>query len=348
MAKQYWLMKSEPGDYSIDDLEADGTTYWDGVRNYQARNLMRDEMAVGDRVLFYHSNAKPPAVVGVAEIARTAYPDHTQFDPDDKHFDPKSDPDNPRWSMVDVEFVSKVADVEEPLSLHDIKADPKLELSPPKKPIRFFIEKTVPVKYRRYVKDGILEWNKAFEKVGILDAIEVVQQTETNEHKDKNPEDIRYNFFRWIYSQNPFAMGPSRVDPRTGQILDADIVMDEGFISSYVNVWKKLIPEAAMQNFGPETLAWLATRPEYDPRVLLAAPSEREQRKAELAHHHATHGLDFAGHPAASADPTMIGDDPFDGFLCVRHQRFLYSGCRFSMKAAIPSLASAVAISSSM
>ena len=105
---QYWLMKSEPGDYSIDDLESDGTTYWDGVRNYQARNLMRDEMAVGDRVLFYHSNAKPPAVVGLAEVARTAYPDHTQFDPDDSHFDPKSDPDNPRWIMVDVKFVEKL------------------------------------------------------------------------------------------------------------------------------------------------------------------------------------------------------------------------------------------------
>ena len=104
----YWLMKSEPGDYSIDDLEVDGTTHWDGVRNYQARNLMRDEMAVGDRVLFYHSNAKPPAVVGLAEVARTAYPDHTQFDPDDKHFDPKSDPDDPRWIMVDIKFVEKL------------------------------------------------------------------------------------------------------------------------------------------------------------------------------------------------------------------------------------------------
>jgi predicted RNA-binding protein with PUA-like domain len=105
---RYWLMKSEPGEYSIDDLETDGTTHWDGVRNYQARNLMRDEMVVGDRVLFYHSNAKPPAVVGVAEVARTAYPDHTQFDPEDKHFDPKSDPDNPRWIMVDVKFVEKL------------------------------------------------------------------------------------------------------------------------------------------------------------------------------------------------------------------------------------------------
>jgi predicted RNA-binding protein with PUA-like domain len=105
---QNWLMKSEPGDYSIDDLEIDGREHWDGVRNYQARNLMRDRMEVGDRVLFYHSNAKPPGVVGIAEVASEAYPDHTQFDPDDIHFDPKSDPDNPRWIMVDVQFVEKL------------------------------------------------------------------------------------------------------------------------------------------------------------------------------------------------------------------------------------------------
>lgn len=105
---QYWLMKSEPSDYSIDDLERDRREHWDGVRNYQARNLMRDQMEVGDRVLFYHSNAKPPGVVGLAEVASEAYPDHTQFDPDDPHFDPKSDPDDPRWIMVDVQFVEKL------------------------------------------------------------------------------------------------------------------------------------------------------------------------------------------------------------------------------------------------
>ena len=76
---RYWLMKSEPDAYSLDDLERDGVTHWDGVRNYQARNLMRDEMTVGDRVLFYHSNAKPPGVVGIAEVASAAYPDHTAY-----------------------------------------------------------------------------------------------------------------------------------------------------------------------------------------------------------------------------------------------------------------------------
>ena len=120
---RYWLMKSEPDAYSIDDLERDGTEHWDGIRNYQARNLMRDEMAVGDRVLFYHSNAKPPGVVGIAEIASGAYPDHTQFDPDEKYFDPKSDPESPRWLMVDVRFVEKLPRL---VSLHEIKATPRL------------------------------------------------------------------------------------------------------------------------------------------------------------------------------------------------------------------------------
>lgn len=101
---RYWLMKSEPSDYSIEDLasEPDQTTHWDGVRNYQARNMLRDQMQAGDQVLFYHSNTKPPGVVGVAEIVRSGYPDYTAFDPHNKHYDPNSDPDNPRWFMVDI------------------------------------------------------------------------------------------------------------------------------------------------------------------------------------------------------------------------------------------------------
>ena len=125
MPKQYWLMKSEPYVYSIADLERDGSTHWDGVRNYKARNNMR-KMKVGDEVLYYHSNAKPPGVVGIARVCKEAYPDHFAWDPKSKYFDAKSDSENPRWSMVDVEFVSKVANVEEPYSLHEIKADPKL------------------------------------------------------------------------------------------------------------------------------------------------------------------------------------------------------------------------------
>ena len=106
---KYWLMKSEPDVFSIDDLKAAPrkTTCWDGVRNYQARNMMRDEMKRGDRIFYYHSNCDVPGIVGVARVAKQGYPDHTAFDPNDPHYDPKSDPDNPRWYMVDVAFVSK-------------------------------------------------------------------------------------------------------------------------------------------------------------------------------------------------------------------------------------------------
>lgn len=101
---KYWLLKSEPESFSIQDLAAcsNQTTCWDGVRNYQARNFMRDEMRVGDRVLFYHSSAKPPAIVGTAMVVREAYPDHTAWKRGDHHFDPKASPDNPIWQMVDI------------------------------------------------------------------------------------------------------------------------------------------------------------------------------------------------------------------------------------------------------
>ncbi len=102
---QYWLMKSEPDVYSIDDLERDNTTYWDGVRNYQARNLMRDEMKLGDGVLYYHSNAKPPGVAGLAKVSKESYPDPTQFDEKSKYFDPKATKEKPRWFLVDLEYV---------------------------------------------------------------------------------------------------------------------------------------------------------------------------------------------------------------------------------------------------
>lgn len=107
---RHWLMKSEPDDFSIDELAQVKQEPWTGVRNYQARNFMRDEMRVGDMVLFYHSNTKPPGVVGLAKVASEPYPDPTQFDPESKYFDPKSDPDNPRWQMVDVAFVERFDD----------------------------------------------------------------------------------------------------------------------------------------------------------------------------------------------------------------------------------------------
>ena len=105
----YWLMKSEPDVFSIDDLKnaPKKTTCWDGVRNYQARNMMRDDMKRGDRVFYYHSNCDEPGIVGIARITKQSYPDHTAFDPKDPHYDPKSDPENPRWFMVDIAYVRK-------------------------------------------------------------------------------------------------------------------------------------------------------------------------------------------------------------------------------------------------
>jgi predicted RNA-binding protein with PUA-like domain len=103
----YWLMKSEPDVYGIDHLKAEpgGTDHWDGVRNYQARNMMRDQMKRGDLVFFYHSNCKEPGIVGLMQIANEGYPDHTAFDPEAQYYDPKSDPENPRWFMVDVKYI---------------------------------------------------------------------------------------------------------------------------------------------------------------------------------------------------------------------------------------------------
>ncbi|MCY4420451.1 MAG: EVE domain-containing protein [Gammaproteobacteria bacterium] len=105
---QYWLMKSEPGEYSIDDLKRDKVEPWDGVRNYQARNMMRDDMKKGDLAFMYHSNCDVIGIVGIMTVAREAYADHTAFDPEDKHYDPKSDPENPRWFMVDVRYKRKL------------------------------------------------------------------------------------------------------------------------------------------------------------------------------------------------------------------------------------------------
>lgn len=118
---RHWLMKSEPDAFSIDDLAAmpNGTDHWDGVRNYQARNLMRDGMRVGDPVFFYHSQCKHPGIVGLMEICREAYPDFTAFDPQAKYYDPKSDPDQPRWYMVDVRYVRHLR---RNISLTELKA----------------------------------------------------------------------------------------------------------------------------------------------------------------------------------------------------------------------------------
>ena len=116
--KRHWLMKSEPEDFSIDDLERVGTEPWTGVRNYQARNFMRDGMKPGDGVLFYHSNCDVPGVYGIAEVASAAYPDPTQFERKSKYFDPKASREEPRWMLVDVGFVRRLA---QPVSLDAIR-----------------------------------------------------------------------------------------------------------------------------------------------------------------------------------------------------------------------------------
>ncbi|MCC4619416.1 EVE domain-containing protein [Xanthomonas cassavae CFBP 4642] len=116
--KRYWLMKSEPDTFSIDDLERVGTEPWNGVRNYQARNFMRDGMHVGDGVFFYHSNCKVPGIVGIAKVASAAYPDDTQFDPTSDYHDPKASREDPRWMLVDVAFERKL---KRTISLDEIK-----------------------------------------------------------------------------------------------------------------------------------------------------------------------------------------------------------------------------------
>ncbi|HKX27443.1 MAG TPA: EVE domain-containing protein [Blastocatellia bacterium] len=122
---QYWLLKSEPESFSIEDLAKSPkkTTCWDGVRNYQARNYMR-EMQIGDQIFFYHSNAAPTAIVGVAEVVKKSYPDHTALDPRDPHYDPKSTPDNPIWEMVDIQLVKKF---DRPIALDELRSVDGLE-----------------------------------------------------------------------------------------------------------------------------------------------------------------------------------------------------------------------------
>lgn len=118
-----WLMKSEPDVYSIDDLQRDGQEMWDSIRNYQARNMMRDDMRIGDPIFFYHSSCNEPGVVGIAEVASKPYPDPVQFDKQSRYFDAKSDPDNPRWILVDVKFVRKL---KRNVTLNEIKAEKSL------------------------------------------------------------------------------------------------------------------------------------------------------------------------------------------------------------------------------
>jgi predicted RNA-binding protein with PUA-like domain len=126
MAKKFWLFKSEPGEFSWDDLKKsrNQTTFWDGIRNYQARNFLRDEIKKGDGVLFYQSSTDPLAVVGYCEVVKDGYPDHTQFDSKGDHFDLKADPKNPTWFMVDIKLVKEF---KKPVTLDEIKVNLKLK-----------------------------------------------------------------------------------------------------------------------------------------------------------------------------------------------------------------------------
>jgi predicted RNA-binding protein with PUA-like domain len=144
-------MKTEPDVYSIDDLERDGTTFWDGVRNYQARNFMRDEMRPGDGVLFYHSNADPPGVAGLAEVVRPGYPDHTARDPRSEYFDPKASDADPRWYMVDIRFVEKFPEL---VPLAVLRETPGLEAMLVNRKSRLSVQPVTPAEFEIVARLG--------------------------------------------------------------------------------------------------------------------------------------------------------------------------------------------------
>tara|TARA_R110002049_G_scaffold4601_5_gene32565 strand:- start:784322 stop:787306 length:2985 start_codon:yes stop_codon:yes gene_type:complete len=191
------------------------------------------------------------------------------------------------------------------------KRDSKLKLSPPKEPIRFYVEHTAPVRYRRWIKAGVDYWNKAFEKVGIVDAIVIeYQDAPSGAHMEKDPEDVRFNFIRWLNNDIGTAIGPSRVHPSTGEILDADIILTDGWIRHFNFNYHELMPKLAMEGMSPETLAWLGENPRWDPRVRLAAPHEANHLRQRYARQSQ---LPMAGYQMAQADPSLLGDDEYDG-----------------------------------
>lgn len=147
--RRYWLMKSEPYVYDIDDLERDEVEMWDGIRNYEARNTMRDDMQIGDRAFFYYSNVKPPVIAGEMEICSESYPDPTQFDPESKYFDEKSSESDPRWQLVDVKFVRKF---ENPVTRDEMKEDPLLSEMQLFKRNRLSITEVTEEEYKRLLE----------------------------------------------------------------------------------------------------------------------------------------------------------------------------------------------------
>lgn len=193
------------------------------------------------------------------------------------------------------------------------KRDPSLKISPPKEPIIFYIEHTTPVRYRRWVKEGVQYWNEAFEKVGISDAIEIhYQDKSTGAHMEKDPEDVRYNFIRWLNNNVSTAIGPSRVHPETGQILDADIVLTDGWIRYFNESFADYMPLLAMEGMSAETIAWLGEHPNWDPRVRFAEPSQRQHVAARIR---ADLTKPHAGAAEAQLQTGLLGDDLMDGLV---------------------------------
>jgi hypothetical protein len=196
---------------------------------------------------------------------------------------------------------------------HLEKRDPSLKLSPPVKPITFILEHTVPVRYRRWVTQGIEYWNKAYEKIGFLNAIEVdYQDAQTGRNMDLDPEDVRYNFIRWLNNDIGTAIGPSRVNPMTGEILDADIILTDGWIRHYFQQFDEILPAVAMEGFSAETLAWLGENPRWDPRIRLASPARRPEIAREIQRQAM---LPMSGHAIARVDSQLLGDDEYDGLI---------------------------------
>ena len=182
-----------------------------------------------------------------------------------------------------------------------VKADPSLKLSPPAEPLVWYIEHTTPIRFRRYVREGIEMWNNAFEEIGIVGALEVRQQNaSTGAFMDIDPEDARYNFFRWNASSQGYAIGPSRTNPYTGEILDADVVWHQGLTRAVDSMLGTFVDELTVQSFDPETLAFFADHPNWDPRVRLASPETRELVERSLALEAASvtdHTLGHRDHP---------------------------------------------------
>ncbi len=195
---------------------------------------------------------------------------------------------------------------------HLEKKSPELKVSPPKKPIVFYIENTTPVRYRKWIREGVNYWNKAFEEVGFDQAIIVHDQDSNPVYQSYDPEDVRYNFIRWLNNDIATAIGPSRVHPATGEILDADIILTDGWIRAFQNQFQKQMPKIAMDGMSAETMVWLAHNPEWDPRVRLASPSQREIVKRQILQSLEDPTVEMGGH---SLGTTLIGDEPFDGLL---------------------------------